>query len=349
MLDFTNCNINNVIAHQVGNQTNDEELILSTILLNTEDSRLRELLIKYFLNPFKDTEELYSFSFSDGDFTLNPLYQYSNSIFSNDVTFKEKSRSIAKLLYQIALHPQIKSGDLFVATFENISIDGQMVNALGLFKSENRQEFLKLNKNLKQFSLKYDDGINVDKLDKGCLIFNIENENGYKLCIVDKSNKSSEARYWIDLFLNVNHIKTNYHQTNQFLGITKQFITKKLDEQFEFSKADKIGILNRSVDYFKKHEAFDKNEFEGEVFGDSTVIESFRKFNQIYRQENKVQLSDNFEISAQAVKKQARVFKSVLKLDKNFDIYIHGNKELIEQGTDENGRKYYKIYYENEA
>jgi hypothetical protein len=48
------------------------------------------------------------------------------------------------------------------------------------------------------------------------------------------------------------------------------------------------------------------------------------------------------------VKKQARVFKNILKLDKNFDIYIHGNRELIEKGIDENGRKYYKIYYEEE-
>lgn len=349
MLDFTNCNINNVIAHQVGNQTNDEELILSTNLLNTEDSRLRELLIRYFLNPFKDTEEFYSFSFSDGDFKLNPLYQYSNSIFSNDSNFKEKSGSIAKLLYEIALHPQIKSGDLFVVTFENISVNGQMVNAIGLFKSENRQEFLKLNKKSKEFSLKYDDGINVDKLDKGCLIFNIENESGYKLCIIDKLNKSSEAKYWVDFFLNASPIKTNYLQTNQFLGITKQFVTKQLDEEFELSKADKIDLLNRSVDYFKKHETFDKNEFEEEVFGENNVIESFRKFDQAYRQENEVELSDNFVISEQAVKKQARVFKSVLKLDKNFHIYIHGNRELIEQGTDENGRKYYKIYYENEA
>jgi hypothetical protein len=349
MLDFTNCNINSVIAHQVGNQTNDEELILSTTLLNTEDARLRELLIKYFLNPFKDAVEFYSFAFSDGDFTLNPLYQYSNSIFSYDDSFIKKSESIAMFLYEIALHPQIKSGDLFVATFKNISIDGQMVNALGLFKSENRQEFLKLNKKSKEFSLKYDDGINVDKLDKGCLIFNVEKEIGYKLCVIDKSNKSSEARYWINFFLNVNPIKTNYHQTSQFLGITKQFVTKRLDEEFELSKADKIDILNRSVDYFKKHEAFDKNQFEEEVFGDSTVIESFRKFDQTYRQENEVELSDNFEISPQAVKKQARVFKSVLKLDKNFHIYIHGNKDLIEQGVDKDGRKYYKIYYEEES
>lgn len=27
---------------------------------------------------------------------------------------------------------------------------------------------------------------------------------------------------------------------------------------------------------------------------------------------------------------------------------FHGNKELIEQGVEKDGRKYYKIYYENE-
>ena len=48
------------------------------------------------------------------------------------------------------------------------------------------------------------------------------------------------------------------------------------------------------------------------------------------------------------MKKQARVFKSVLKLDKNFHIYIHGDRNRIERGVDEQGRKYYKIYYDQE-
>ncbi|MCB0771369.1 MAG: nucleoid-associated protein, partial [Flavobacteriales bacterium] len=62
-----------------------------------------------------------------------------------------------------------------------------------------------------------------------------------------------------------------------------------------------------------------------------------------------VDIQDNFEISAQAVKRQARIFKSVLKLDKNFHIYIHGDRNKIEHGVDESGRKFYKIYYEQET
>jgi hypothetical protein len=45
--------------------------------------------------------------------------------------------------------------------------------------------------------------------------------------------------------------------------------------------------------------------------------------------------------------KQARSFKSVIKLDKNFHIYIHGDRNLIEQGEDNKG-KYYKVYYQEE-
>ena len=60
------------------------------------------------------------------------------------------------------------------------------------------------------------------------------------------------------------------------------------------------------------------------------------------------EIASNFGISADAVKKQSRLYKSVVKLDKNFHIYIHGRTDLIEKGMDRDGRKYYKIYYQEE-
>ena len=58
-------------------------------------------------------------------------------------------------------------------------------------------------------------------------------------------------------------------------------------------------------------------------------------------------IEDEFGISDSAVKKQARSYKSVIKLDRNFHIYVHGNRNLLEQGEDEKG-KFYKVYYEEE-
>ena len=333
-------------VHRVGNKIADEQYFIAKRGIHLDES-LKTLLSHYFLSPFK-SDELYSFSHSI-DISLNEVYSCVNKIFGNPEELYEQSINLTKHLYDQSVHPKIKGGEFYIVYFKDCIFEGETRDAIGLFKSENKDTFIEIEQVKDGFDMESRQGININKLDKGCLIFNTEKESGYVLSIIDNTNKGSEAQYWKDDFLSVQPKKNEYHQTNQFLGITKQFVTKQLDEEFELSKADKIDFLNRSVDYFKKHETFDKNEFEEEVFGESNVIESFRKFDQAYRQENEVELSDNFVISEQAVKKQARVFKSVLKLDKNFHIYIHGNRELIEQGTDENGRKYYKIYYENEA
>ena len=101
--------------------------------------------------------------------------------------------------------------------------------------------------------------------------------------------------------------------------------------------------------YFKEKESFDINEFANEVIANKEGIESFKSYKKSYEEEFDTQISDSFDISDAAVKKQAKAFKSILKLDKNFHIYIHGNKELIEKGFDDNkSMNYYKVYFREE-
>ena len=162
-------------------------------------------------------------------------------------------------------------------------------------------------------------------------------ETPYTVFIID--NTSNETDYWQNEFIKVKLKQDDANSTNQFLTLAKSFVTKQFPSEFETTKADQIDLLNRSVEYFKKNENFDKQNFEQEVFQDNEVIKSFQNFDSKYRQENEINISDDFFISSQVVKQQARVFKSVLKLDKNFHIYIHGNNELIKQGVDSDGRK----------
>src|SRR5690606_29055942 len=344
---FDNIEILKLAVHQVGNKILDEGVQFSARLADLEDETLINLIKRYFLSSFSGNE-IYNL-YNPVGLEQNEIFAIASRVFNDKSLFFDQTKLISQHLYENSNHPKIKKGELYVSYFENVLYKDELVNTIGIFKSETKENYIKSNISSKTDIVSYDEGTNVNKLDKGCIILNIDKESGYKVCIIDNLGKGNETVYWKDNFLSVKTVNNEFQQTNQFLGITKQFVTKQLDEEFELSKADKIDLLNRSVDYFKKHETFDKNEFEEEVFGEINVIESFRKFDKAYRQENEVELSDNFVISEQAVKKQARVFKSVLKLDKNFHIYIHGNRELIEQGTDENGRKYYKIYYENEA
>ena len=256
--------------------------------------------------------------------------------------------NLAKHLYEKSTHPKIKGGEFYTVYFKDCILDGETVDAIGLFKSENKDTFLKVFPTNEGFGIESEKGININKLDKGCLIFNTEKENGYVVAVVDNTNKGAEAQYWIDDFLHVRQRKDEYYNTQNVLTMTKNFVTHELPQHFEVTKADQVDLLNKSVKFFKENENFDMLEFSNEVMANPDVIATFNQFKTSFQQERDLDLAENFSISESAVKKQARVFKSVIKLDKNFHIYIHGHRELIEQGTDEQGRKFYKIYYQEE-
>ena len=100
--------------------------------------------------------------------------------------------------------------------------------------------------------------------------------------------------------------------------------------------------------FFKEKEEFKFDEFTGAVFGgDEGLTESFVNYKSDYEQETQLSISEDFAINPVAVKKQQRYFKSVIKLDKNFHIYVHGDRKLIETGQDEKG-KFYRLYFEEE-
>ncbi len=60
-----------------------------------------------------------------------------------------------------------------------------------------------------------------------------------------------------------------------------------------------------------------------------------------------INIAEEFPISEGAVKKSQSKFKSIIKLDTNFHIYVHGDRNLITQDKDENGL-FYKLYYQKE-
>lgn len=350
MISFFEASLAELSIHRVGNKSQDEFYVLSEKSVAIEDQMLSSLLQQYFLSPYEKVNEVYRFFHPNSDLNLNEVYHFVAGIFEDGASFHEKSKELAKYLYEVSGHPKIKSGELYLAYFENVQIEGELHDAIGIFKSETKETYLKVFPERDGFGLSYEqDAININKLDKGCLIFNTDKEEGFRVAVIDHTNRGSEAVYWKDEFLKLRIRNDNFNQTNNVLGVYKTFVTEKLEEDFEISKADKIDLLNKSMKYFKEKESFDLDEFSNEVIGNEEGIASFKSFKKNYEEEFDAAIPDNFDISGAAVKKQARVFKSVLKLDKNFHIYIHGDKELIEKGfDDEKYMNYYKVYFKEE-
>jgi hypothetical protein len=342
--NFTETNIYNFIVHRVGNKTAEENCFLSQnrIAVNQE---VKELLTHYFVSSFKSSE--YFNFYHDIDINMNEVFACATTIFDNPETLLEQSVNLAKHLYEQSVHPKIKGGEFYVVYFKDCMIDGETVDAVGLFKSENKDTFLKVYPAGDGFEIESEKGININKLDKGCLIFNTEQENGYVVAVVDNTNRGIEAQYWIDDFLHVRQRKDEYYNTQNFLSLAKHFIKDELPQHFEISTPDQADLLSKSIAFFKENDNFNIEEFTNEVIEQPEVIEKFNQYKSEYAKEYDMEIEDNCTISESAVKKQSRIFKSVIKLDKNFHIYIHGDRNLIEQGEDTKG-KYYKVYYREE-
>ena len=349
MVSFFEASLSELSIHKVGNKLSDEPLILSEQSSKINDEVLGGLLMQYFIKPFEKQNEVFRFFHPAEDLNLNAVFHFAELIFETPSGFHAYAQQITKHLYDISNHPKIKSGELYLGYFTGLQIEGELLDAIGIFKSETKEPFITISQQGKEFQLGYEpEAININKLDKGCLIFNTEKEAGYKVAVIDQTNRS-EAVYWIDEFLKLKIRNDNYNQTNTVLKVYKDFVSQQIDKEFEISKTDKIDLLNRSMNYFKERDQFDMNEFSNQVLGNELGIESFKNYKENYEKEFDTSIGDSFLISNAAVKKQARVYKSVLKLDRNFHIYIHGDKELIEKGYDEMMKmNYYKVYFKEE-
>lgn len=344
MLDFSEAELAHLAIHQVGNKSNEEGIIISEqeVAVN---GNIAPLLTTYFTKPFK-ADEFYNFN-HETDLNLNEVYSYVRSIFNDKTSLLLQSISLAKHLYEQSIYPQIKSGELYVAYFENCYLNEELTEVIGIFKSEQKETFLKVYPEGKSFTINRDDGININKLDKGCLIINENASDGFKVLLVDNTNKGDDAKYWKELFLNVKPQEDDFYQTKNYLQMCKDFSAEAFPEA---DKIDQMSLIQESAKFFKEEDTFDKVQFHEKVLQEPEIINAFEEYKGDYQERNDLMMYDEFDINSDAVKKMKRVFKSVIKLDKNFHIYVHGNRSNIRKGFDEErNMSFYQLFYKEES
>lgn len=348
MIEFKRVDLTSFAVHYVGNKGNGEELTFSKELFKFKEEFVKETLMHFFLTPFK-TDIYYHFGKSDA-IKIHDVHSFAKEIFKDQKTFFENSKKIAQKLYDQSNHPKINGGEFYVTYLKDCTVDGELCDAIGIFKSESKETYLKVYQHLDEFEIESENGININKLDKGCLIFNTDKDAGYKISIVDNSHRIAEAAlYWTEDFLNIKMREDKFFHTNQMLNTCKGFCDEVLTEENNIDSTDRMLMMNRSMNYFKEKDNFNINEFEQEVVRAPELVEAFKEYRHTYNQDNNLNDVEDFEISPTAVKKNAKYMRAILKLDKNFHVYVHGRHDLIQKGFDEEkGMHFYQLYYNKE-
>lgn len=346
MINIHQAKISRLISHLIPDTESGAHLTYGFELDSTIENMESELL-QICTQNYKEPH-YFAFTHHNDDFILNPLYNYAGNIFDGD-NFVENSIKIARYLYDKSRHPFIKSGELLIALIENVLVDDEMTNALALVKLDNPNAFLQFDRNERDLQISRAEGFELDKTDKACLILESDRDAGFKLLQIDQSNKNNEAKYWREDFLQIKEVTNDYLATKEYIKLTAHFVKSKEASNYFEAKTEKAGVLAKSEKYFSSQEQFDEQDFIDQVFETPSQKEAFQTYKSLAEENSQKTYETQFDISDAASKKYGKVFKSVIKLDKNFHIYVHGDHKLIRKGVDEEGNKYYQIFYEEES
>ncbi len=347
MINLFNTHIENLSIHRVGNKSRNEALFLSEQPYGLNDE-IMPLLKEYFFKPFRDKEENYFQFAHEVDLEYNDMYNFATEVFNNPNEIHNVSKKITKHLFEQSNHPHIKNGEVYVTYFTNVSIDNNVVDAIGVFKSEIKTDFLQFEEKETNLEMILQQGINLNKLDKGCIIFNHKKEEGYKILTVD-SNRY-DARYWLEHFLSVDAFQDENFMTKKYLKFCQDF-AKEVVLPAE-DKQQEVLFMNRAINHFAKNDSFEETNFLNEVMENPEFIPEFKNYKVDKGEKYSIEDVTNFPIANNAVSDIRRKIKNTIILDTNVQIkldFVNSDsaEKFVEKGWDEEKQMYYYLVYFN--
>lgn len=330
-------NIKAAVVQRVGNKSNDDGVAFSDSLCQMEgvEEHLLSLINASF--KFDDWKQFY---YIDG-LEMNPAYRFVTKIFEDENNLVKQSNNLARHLYEQSIHPNIKIGEFYVVLLDGCVIDGVETNAVGLFKSEVMETVLTVKMEHNHLVLSPQMGMSLKKLEKGCIIFNVEKEQGYKLAVVDNTNPKSDAHYWADNFLHVKDCNDDYHQTVKLMDMCTGFV-QQLKEQ---SEVDSVIAAKKTAELLKTGETVQVDDLADLLCQNEEQKQAFGTYRQSFEEEYG-SFADEISVVSKAASRKPVSRMNVLKLGNEFEVKVLNPDADIESGVDElSGKRFYTLYY----
>lgn len=334
MLEVSDSILAQYVVHSIG-----DALVLAEEVYTRPEVLLEAAFTQLAFNKL-DFEQQYEF-FHETDLGLNEVYTYVRAILDNEMQFLEQSKHIATHLQSASGHPNIKNGELFIGLFENVIWHNEAKKAIAIVKIDEKEIFLDVKNEHNKVVVQGVDGINVKKVNNMAVIVDMGADQPPAIFI--KTKKKEDVVYWQERFLKIKVADEHYHKTNLALTECKKYILKEEN----FTNTEKLGLLNKTLEYFKNEDEFQVNDYIETVFENTEppqkdlIINSVKPYETI--------------ISESAIAKAEKSYKRKIKLDDHIEIQVNVQnieqvEELIEVGYDETtNRKFYKIYFQEEV
>ena len=252
MISLAQATIESIVIHKIKVVANEEEGTQKEVFTSKNeiqflDEQTQEILKSYFSLALK-SPDLYRFIDNH-----NLVASECENVFEKKTKMYDASLKFLDKLSEVIEGKDINPMELYVAHFTNCEVDDQFVDAIGIFTSENKETFLKILQNENEINFKTEDGISLKKLNKGCIIFNVTEEDSY--IVKAQDNTKGDDVYWIDNFLEAKAIENEYFndgkkrfkndKSNAILcQITIVFFQKK--REISFSTSAGVGAVSRS-------------------------------------------------------------------------------------------------------
>ncbi len=325
------------VVQRVGNKSNDDGVSFSDSLCQMDG--VEEHLLSLINSSFR-FDDWKQFFFID-DLELNPTYRFVSKIFNDESCLVKQANNLARHLYEQSIHPNIKIGEFYVVLLNGCEIDGVETNALGLFKSEVMETVLKVKMEKNHLVLSPEMGMSLKKLEKGCIVFNVDKENGYKVTVVDNTSSKTDAHYWADNFLHVRDCNDDYHQTAKLVDMFTGFVQLQKGE----SEKDSAITAKKTVELLKSEEVLQVAELANIICDSEEQKKAFETYRQAYEEEHG-SFDDAVNIVAKAANRKPVTKMNILKLGKDFEVkIINPNADIVAGEDTVKGKNYYTLYY----
>ena len=348
MIKRNNASIFKCIIHKVGNKFNSTKNAFSEKEIVFDEASY-ELMLPFLLRPFGSLVQSHRFN-HHANIELNEINNYANLIFGDDDLFIDTSKHIVTHLFEQSNSAQIKTGDVLVVYFNGIQYEDMTVDAVGIFKIENKTNFFQTYLENNSYDVAVQTGISSKKVDKGCLVLNTGDREGNIVLSVDNNNY--DTQYWINKFLNIKYADDTNSHTQNYIELCKEFSTEIIKSTY--GEHERNTFLAKSVDYLKENEIVNVEKFKDEVFEEDKYKTLFDDYKKEFEGEKDVLIRNQFDVSDSVLNKEKKKIKTDIKLDTNIQIKLDidapdASTEYLERGYDENKKMhYYKVYFNSE-